>query len=216
MLSLLALTEVFTSVRQNFWRKASNCLSCFGGGVLTMLCICRIWDTIGVKKYGICPSMPESVYHYANSVCKIRTFLPPLPRILEHEALSVPCVETLLFEFILQEMLLKQFPKIIELNFVPSHLHVADSKTAKVARVFAVAVAFTLSHSMHPGYGWPVCSLARLTHDFAIGVIAGTIQETTGSPTMAMAFLSGNNIPVSYYKDVAGQKVLDCLPAIPV
>jgi membrane protease YdiL (CAAX protease family) len=119
-----------------------------------------------------------------------------------------------LFRFGFQEMLLKQLPKAIIKRIAPSQLSSVDSKAAKAARVLITATAFSLAHALHPGYGWPSCSLARLINTFAAGLIISTIQETTGSPILAMAFHSGYNITDAYQNDTLGITI-HCVPAIP-
>jgi hypothetical protein len=198
---------------QNFLQKASYC---FSGGVLTSFVAYRTLKATVANGWDMCPSMPESIYHFSSNICRVREYLPSLRGNLEQETLMIPFVEESLFRFGLQEMLLKQLPKAIIKRIAPSKLSSVDSKAARAARVLITTTAFSLAHAMHPGYGWPNCSLARLIHTFAFGLIISTIQETTGSPMLAMAFHGGYNASGAYLRDVLERGISSCPAAIPV
>lgn len=195
-MNLSAVSTVSTPNTQNFWQKASICFNCFSGGVLTSLFIYRTSEIY--NRFDVCPSMPEPIYHYANTVCQVVDKYSPSVNYLEQVMLVSPSVQEALFRFGFQEMLLKKLPKTIIKQIAPSYVQCVDnSKILKVARVFTSAVAFSLIHSVHPGYA--DCSLAYLIETFALGIITGTFQEITGSLTLPMAFHSGYNTLPAFY-----------------
>ena len=198
-------------ISQSFWQKSANC---FTAGVLCSLLAYRCSKVVVENNLDFCPSMPESIYHYASNVCHLRENLPSFSGALEQEALMIPFVEEVLFRYGLQEILFKQLPKATIKQIDPSMLSSVDSKAAKIARVLITATAFSLAHSIHPGYDWPNCSLERLIRTFAFGIIMGAIQETRGSTSLAIAFHAGFNVTGAYLREVLSMR-MTCLPAIP-
>lgn len=190
-----------STTQQSFWQQTSQY---FCGGAFASYVAFRIINTAFEKGIDICPYLPESVYQFAYKVCRVREYLPQLPGTIEQETLMVPMIEETLFRIGLQELLLRQLPKAIIKRVAPSHLSKVDSRAATLARVLLTSTAFAFAHAVRPAFGWPNCSVARMVQTFAVGLILGTIQETTHSPQMAMTFHAGYNFAGAYLRNALG------------
>ena len=178
----------------SFFKDFSKGFICFGVAIPLSAVVAKIGGVVAAIDREECFRLPESVYAYSRNICLIKDLLPGFKGSFSTMAIKIPFVEEVIFRIGLQETILKKIPKQILNRFAPSYVSIVDAKIAKIARVMFSALAFSLAHTAPPESGWPYCSIARLVNTFAMGLVLGTIQETTESPLIAMLFHSGFNL----------------------
>ena len=180
--------------------RTKEALQYFAAGATS--CLVTAVAVLGNKTLtSYCPSFPEAVYTYAKSAQQLQmSSVQALPaminRTVDYVVIQAPIFEETLFRYGLQELLLRELPKVTLKKFAPSYVDVVDSKVAKVARVGVSALAFCLMHAVRPEETSVTlfCSTARLTGVLALGILAGGVQEVTESTLLSILFHSGWNI----------------------
>lgn len=148
--------------------------------------------------------MPDSLANMINNTnmhhTLIRNILAPNSTFLKIGVIG-PITEELQYRLVIQELLLKQLPKKILGKISPTHVDLVDSKAAKYARVLISSLMFGMVHYVPPGMiapeGAGSCILSnRVINAFGMGLIFGTLQETTGNVAYPMlAHMLHNFIP---------------------
>lgn len=139
------------------------------------------------QRHTSCTQFPEIVYSFSSQLISVMRQIPA-DSVETSMLMRAPLVEELFFRKFLQTVLLKDLPNSIG--------HRLDSQKAKVIRVIAVALIFSLSHALPPSVGLPYCSNSRIYSALLLGLVAGSIQERTNRITFPILFHIGWNVPV--------------------
>jgi len=109
---------------------------------------------------------------------------------LSYAGMYGPICEEFLFRYLLQEQLLKKIPTQILNKNAPQYASAINTKIAKIVRIAFSSAAFALAHTNNP---YPMNGAVSIVHKFALGLILGAIQESTGNLFYSTAFHMGNN-----------------------
>ncbi len=109
---------------------------------------------------------------------------------LPYNGIYGPVYEEILFRYLLQEQLLKKIPIQILNKNAPQYVSAINTKTAKIARIAFSSAVYALAHMNSP---YPANGVDSIVHKFALSLILGAIQESTGNLFYSTAFHMGNN-----------------------
>jgi membrane protease YdiL (CAAX protease family) len=145
-----------------------------------------------------CPNLPQFVYALAEKSSHIWNYIPCNESPFIKVAIMAPIVEESIFRLGIQEIGLREIPKIILNRFAPSYANAVDAKIIQLARVVFTALSFSLVHALPENQ---IYSTAYLVEVFTMGLILSTVQEITQSPLLVMLIHSGFNLKSALYRE---------------
>lgn len=107
---------------------------------------------------------------------------------------ALPLLEEIAFRGLIQDLLLKRFPKYVVNKVAPGKETCVDSNIAKAARIALTAAAFSTYHLTNKGFFTDSYISMQLVATFGLGIGLGVIKESKSGLQGAIGAHMANNV----------------------